>query len=110
MPQSSTSSCGAACRGRGTPSGQVAEALVARALDAELAPNAEKSWDCRGRADNRKVQVKARVLARDKPQALRHRQLSPFRSWDFDSVVVVLFDADYGIYRAAEILRDEVQD
>lgn len=96
-------------RTRDAPTGQVAEALVAKALDADLAPNSEKSWDCTCRDGGRKVQVKARVLSKDNPSALRHRQLSPFRSWDFDAAVIVLFAADYGVERATEIPRSVIE-
>lgn len=95
-------------RTRDAPTGQLAEALVARALGAKLAANSMKSWDC-VRSDGKTVQVKSRVLGRDKPGLIRYRQLSPFRSWDFDFAVVVLFAADYSIHRATELPVDVVR-
>ncbi len=50
-------------------------------------------------AEGKRLQVKARVVTRvDVPG---ERQLSVFRSFDFDDAAVVLFDASYAVRRAA---------
>jgi hypothetical protein len=79
------------------PAGDYAEYLTAEALGGQLAGNSEKSWDVLTRAD-RRVQVKSRVVPA--PSNAGQRQLSPFRSFDFDDLVIVLFAADYSVWRA----------
>ena len=87
-----------------SPPGDYAEFLVREALGGTLAPNSEKSWDILT-ADARRVQVKCRIVtnAVDRGQ----RQLSLIRSFDFDDLVIVLFNADYSI-RSAVVLPVEV--
>lgn len=78
------------------PTGDYAEHLAAHLLSGTLAANSVKSFDVEARGI--RYQVKARVLdglGRGK------LQLSPFRSWDFDHAVIVLFADDYDIERAA---------
>lgn len=82
------------------PTGDYAEFLVARLLGVELAPNSEKSWDVRSR-DRKTLQIKSRVITN--PRAVSERQLSPFRSFAFDEVAIVLFDDDYRLWRAVRI-------
>jgi len=88
------------------PAGDYAEYLVASALGGELAPNSVKSWDLKTPA-GRRVQVKCRVVA--DPPKIGERQLSPFRSFEFDDLVVVLFSPDYSIRRAAQLPVDAVK-
>lgn len=64
------------------PVGDYAEYLVKTALGGQLAPNSEKAWDVLGN-DGEKLQVKARVVS-DPPEP-GQLQLSPFRSFGFDS-------------------------
>lgn len=71
------------------PAGDYAEYLVARAYQGKLAPNSEKSWDICA-ADGRKLQVKARVVTGGPGTKL----FSPFRSFEFDAAVMVLFRPD----------------
>lgn len=87
------------------PAGDYAEYLVARAYRRELAPSSEKSWDVRS-ADGRKLQVKSRVdLARPGTKFF-----SPFRSFDFDAAVFILFDPDdLSVQRAVEVPMTVVQ-
>jgi hypothetical protein len=94
-------------RTENAPVGDYAEYLVATALGGQLAPNAEKSWDVLGN-DDEKLQVKARVVSNPaKPGQL---QLSPFRSFGFDSAVVVLLSAtDYTVSRASKVPRYVVE-
>src|ERR1035438_8680602 len=77
-------------RTENAPVGDYAEYLVATALGGQLAPNAEKSWDVLGN-DGEKLQVKARVVT--EPARPGQLQLSPFRSFEFGSAVVVLLSA-----------------
>ncbi len=74
---------------------------VGAASPGELAPNSEKSWDVQTRAGTR-LQVKSRVVS-DPPRS-GQLQLSPFRSFDFDEAVVVLFsDQNYSVAKAVQL-------
>jgi hypothetical protein len=90
-------------RTENAPTGDYAEFLVSRAFAGTLAPNSEKSYDVL--AGNLRLQVKARVLS--EPLKSGQLQLSPFRSFDFDEAVIVLFDdVDYGVRQAVRIPVD----
>jgi hypothetical protein len=94
-------------RTENAPVGDYAEYLVTTALGGQLAPNSEKSWDvlCK---DGEKLQVKARVVS-DQPEP-GQLQLSPFRSFGFDSAVIVLLSAaDYSVARASKVPRYVVE-
>jgi hypothetical protein len=91
-------------RSNNAPVGDYAEYLVTRATGGALAAKAQKSWDVLT-PDGKRLQVKARVLTKENPS----RQLSPIRSWDFDHLVVVLFDDTFGIKRAATISAEDVR-
>jgi hypothetical protein len=94
-------------RTENAPVGDYAEYLVATALGGKLAPNSEKSWDVLAK-DGEKLQVKARVVS-DPPEP-GQLQLSPFRSFDFDSAVIVLLAAtDYSVSRASKLPRGMVE-
>ena len=94
-------------RTENAPAGDYAEYLVARALAGTLAPNSEKSYDVL--AGDQRLQVKARVLSQ--PLRSGQLQLSPFRSFDFDDLVIVLFDnVDYGVRQAVRIPVDSVRE
>ena len=94
-------------RTENAPVGDYAEYLVATALGGELAPNAEKSWDVLGESGE-KLQVKARVVS--DPAKPGQLQLSPFRSFGFDSAVIVLLSAtDYAVSRASKVPRCVVE-
>ena len=87
------------------PAGDYAEFLVASALGGTLAPNSEKSFDVL--VGDLRVQVKARVVS-DPPKS-GHLQLSPFRSFDFDEAIIVLFDdLSYGVRKAVRVPVDIV--
>lgn len=88
------------------PAGDYAECLVAALVKGELADNAEKSWDIKT-ADGERPQVKCRVVQEGKRG---QRQLSPFRTWDFDRAVVVLFDQDYSVFRCVALPRDVMKE
>lgn len=88
-------------RTRNAPAGDLAELLVARAYGGTLAPNSEKSWDVRA-ADERLLQVKCRVVSERPTNG--QLGLSPFRSFDFTAVVIVLFaEETYDVVRAVEL-------
>ena len=94
-------------RTENAPAGDYAEYLVMTALGRKLATNSEKSWDVLA-LDGEKLQVKARVVS-DPPQA-GQLQLSPFRSFGFDSAVIVLLSAaDYSVVRASKVPRHVVE-
>jgi hypothetical protein len=94
-------------RTENAPVGDYAEYLVATALGGQLATNWEKAWDVRG-GDGEKLQVKARVVS--EPAEPGQLQLSPFRSFGFDSAVIVLLSAtDYAVTRASKVPRYVVE-
>lgn len=80
------------------PTGDYAEWLVRRVVKGELEPNSKRSWDL-VTPDGERLQIKARVVV--DPRDRGQRQLSPFRSWDFDAAVVVLFDGEFKVWKAA---------
>ena len=82
------------------PAGDYAELLVQRASGGELAPNSQKSWDVLT-SDGERLQIEARVVT--DPRKRGERQLSVFRSWEFDAAVVVLFDDEFRVWRAARL-------
>ena len=88
------------------PTGDYAEYLVARLVGGELAGNSEKSWDVRS-PDGLRIQVKGRVVI--DPRKRSQRQLSPFRSFDFDEAIVVLFDGTFQVWRAVSIPVETVK-
>lgn len=87
------------------PAGDYAEYLVAALVKGALATNSEKSWDVRD-ASGERLQVKARVARGGRTGS---RQLSPFRTWDFDRAVVVLFDDEYAIDRCIAFPVDVIR-
>lgn len=92
-------------RSANAPTGDYAEWLVQRALGGKLQPSSNKSADLIVR--KKKIQVKARVLS--DPEKHGERQLSSFRSWDFDDAVIVLFDRHYDVRRATRIKVAELE-
>jgi hypothetical protein len=94
-------------RTENAPVGDYAEYLVAAALGGQRARNSEKAWDVLS-SDGEKLQVKARVVA--DPAKPGQLQLSPFRSFGFDAVVIVLLSAaDYAVARASRVPRHVVE-
>jgi hypothetical protein len=91
------------------PAGDYAELLVQQASGGELAPQSQKSWDVMTPEPNgERLQVKARVVT--DPKNRGERQLSTFRSWDFDAALIVLFDDDFVVWKAARVPVEIVQD
>lgn len=94
-------------RTRNAPAGDYAEWLCARALGGSLLTNSQKSADV-ALADGTTVQVKCRVVS--DPIRAGERQMSVFRSWDFDLAVFVLLDRSsyevrHGILLPARIVQ-----
>ncbi len=87
-------------RSGNAPAGDYAETLVQRSVGGSLAPPSQRSWDIASE-EHGQLQVKARVIAGQRRAG--ERQLSPFRSWDFDACIVVLFDDTFGVFRAAKL-------
>ncbi len=92
-------------RSANAPTGDYAEWLVQRALGGKLQPNSNKSADLIVR--NKRIQIKARTLS--DPEKSGERQLSSFRSWDFDDAVIVLFGRHYDVRRATRIKVFELE-
>jgi Family of unknown function (DUF6998) len=88
------------------PTGDYAEWLAARATGGHLEPNSRRSWDLVTK-DGDRVQVKARVTSDIAKRG--ERQLSSFRSWDFDAALIVLFDEQLKVRRATWITVAEVE-
>jgi hypothetical protein len=89
------------------PTGDYAELLVQQATGGELAANSQRSWDVRTPPpDDARLQVKARIVT---GSGRGERQLSPFRTWDFEAALIVLFGDDYGVLRASEVSVDELR-
>jgi hypothetical protein len=86
-------------RSGNAPAGDYAEILVKRATKGELAPGSQKSWDVMTPSGER-LQVKARIVT---GASRGERQLSVFRTWDFDAVVIVLFNNEFRVWRAARL-------
>jgi hypothetical protein len=92
-------------RSANAPTGDYAEWLVQRALGGKLQPSSNKSADLIVR--KKRIQIKSRVLS--DPEKSGERQLSPFRSWDFDDAVIVLFDRRYDVRRATRLKVAELK-
>jgi hypothetical protein len=94
-------------RSANAPAGDFAEWLVAKATGGTLAPQSQKGWDVET-SDGRKLQVKARFVSN--PIKSGQRQLSTFRSFDFDDLIVVLLDDQHPVARASCIPRAQVEE
>lgn len=79
--------------------GEFAELLIAKYYKGIKLPASNKSSDIELK-DGRKVQVKARKI---KSLDAIATKLSVFRSWDFDILVILLFDINGSIIKAIEI-------
>lgn len=87
------------------PAGDYAEWLVMNVTGGELAANSTKSHDVV--TGEERLQVKCRVVT--DPAKRSERQLSPFRSWDCESVVIVLFDERFGVRRMTRLPTEVVK-
>ena len=79
--------------------GEFAELLIAKYYKGIKLPASNKSSDIELK-DGRKVQVKARKI---KSLDVIATKLGVFRSWDFDILVIILFDINGSIIKAIEI-------
>ena len=93
-------------RSGNAPAGDYAEGLAQIATRGTLAGNAQKSWDILTPTGER-LQVKARIVT--DPKKAGERQLSVFRSWDFDAAMIVLFDDEFSVWKAAKLPAATVQ-
>jgi hypothetical protein len=89
-----------------SPAGDYAEWLVMATTRGERAPNSTKSHDV-VTPEGERLQVKCRVVTDLKKRS--ERQLSPFRSWDCDAVVIVLFDERFAIRRMTRLPPEVVK-
>ena len=89
-----------------SPVGQYAEWLAARVLDGTLEANSVKSHDLVCDEFGR-VQVKSRVVRGNSKRA--ETQLSPFRSFEFDHALILLFDARYAVASATIMAADLIR-
>jgi hypothetical protein len=87
------------------PVGDYAEWLVRQITGGELAANSTKSHDV-VKPGGERLQVKCRVVT--DPAKRSERQLSPFRSWDCEAVVIVLFDERFGVRRITRLPTEVV--
>lgn len=88
------------------PLGDVADYVVRDAYGGHLAANSGKSFDLVD-AGGRSVQVKARTVVNQRAGAT---VFSPFRSFDFDVAVFLVFDRDsMDLLRAVEADADSVR-
>jgi len=80
--------------------GEYAEHLTAKYYNGELLPASHKSADVKVTHNNTEIlyQVKARKLKK-----LTSSQLGIIRSWDFNFLVVIIFDSDGIILKALEV-------
>lgn len=93
-------------RSGNAPAGDYAEWLVARVTGGELEPQSNRSWDVTAQCGDH-LQVKARIVTNPKDKG--QRQLSVFRSWQFDALVVVLFDDACRVWRGACFERRDMR-
>jgi hypothetical protein len=91
-------------RSGNSPTGDYAETLVLRACQGSQAPNSQKSWDVLS-CDGEQLQVKSRVIANGRGE----RQLSTIMTWNFHALVIVLFDSQFRVMKAARIPVSVVQ-
>ena len=89
-----------------SPVGQYAEWLAARVLGGVLEANSVKSHDLLCEQFGR-VQVKSRVIRGNSKRA--ETQLSPFRSFEFDHALILLFDGGYAVASATILAADRVR-
>jgi hypothetical protein len=88
-------------RSENNPAGDIAETLVACALDLKLVANSKAGYDA-VHADGTRFQIKGRRITTTNPS----RQLSTMRGLEnkhFDYLAGVIFDQDFRIFRAALI-------
>ncbi len=83
--------------------GEYAEMLVAQAYGGQLLPTSHKSADVL-LPDGRTIRVKARIVTPGETT-----QLSVMRSWDFDLLVVLLFNKSGKLLWAGELKAEDAR-
>ncbi len=86
------------------PSDQYARWLAQQSFGGVLQPESTPGHDLMT-PDGKRIQVKSRVA---RTGAMDERQLSPFRSVDFDEALVILFDDTYDVTRAALLTNEQI--
>jgi len=91
-------------------SGEIARHDAARILGLTLCEQRTGGIDAIGQGDRegQRIQVKSRVLSRDKKSGARIGQLNPNGDWD--TVVLVIMDEDYEPCEIYEASREEVEE
>ena len=93
-----------AVRNFNSPTGDIAEQLVAEYYGGTVASNNQKSYDVL--VGDHRLQVKARRLQ----AGVRSAAFSPHRTIDFEALVAVVFESDMRVreafYVPADVLRD----
>ena len=91
-------------------SGEIARHDAARILGLTLCEQRTGGIDAVGQGgrEGQRIQVKSRVLSRDKKSGARIGQLNPNGDWD--TVVLVIMDEDYEPCEIYEASREEVEE
>ena len=91
-------------------SGEIARHDAARILGLTLCEQRTGGIDAIGQGgrEGQRIQVKSRVLSRDKKSGARIGQLNPNGDWD--TVVLVIMDEDYEPCEIYEASREEVEE
>ena len=77
--------------------GDYAEFLVSKLYNAKKMPNSNKGYDLIT-SDGKRIQVKSRFVS----SGHKSKPLNIIRSWDFEFLVVVLFNEDGSLYQVVE--------
>lgn len=101
--------------------GEFAEQLVLDYLKQSnenytMAKTSEKAYDIKLLDDQNKIQVKARKIAykrnsnnqRSKEKNIDGQTLSDIHSWNFNTLIIVLFDEDGYLWQVRQITRDKI--
>ena len=91
-------------------SGEIARHDAARILGLTLCEQRTGGIDAigQGAREGQRIQVKSRVISRDKKSGARIGQLNPNGDWD--TVVLVIMDEDYEPCEIYEASREEVEE
>src|SRR4051794_13635437 len=92
-------------RTNNNPAGDIAEAVVASHYRGERGSFSQAGWDVKTPVGER-IQVKA---LRQTPTAKR-RNLSPIRDRNYDSLLIVIFDEDFGVTEGLRLARELVEE
>ena len=93
-----------AVRNFNSPTGDIAEQLVAEYYGGTVAPNNQKSYDVL--VVDHRLQVKARRLE----SGVHGAAFSPHRTYDFEALVAVVFESDMRVREAFYVPTDVLRD